>query len=125
MSGAIAQFFGILGSDWLATVVAEIQRFTDRPIVIRTKDQALGPLSETLRDAWAVVAFNSNVAVEAIAAGVPCFALGPSAATLMSPGPLSEIERPRYPSREQWLHTLAYKQWTLAEIGRGEHWEHL
>jgi hypothetical protein len=69
------------------------------------------------------VTWTSNVAVEAIVAGVPAFVSRYSAAAPMA-GMLDtlehRIETPPMPDgREGWAASLAYGQFTLAEIASG------
>lgn len=113
-SDAHARFFGLQG--WLAQTVEEIRRHTDRPIVIRQKGERT-PLEENLRDAWAVVAWSSNVAVTAALAGIPVFTGPESAALPVASEHLEEIEAPRYAyERDDWAAGLAVGQFTVDEI---------
>lgn len=120
--------FGIDAHQWVLDVVDTLGRHTDRPIVVRWKAQAQRrPLYVDLHDAWAVVVFSSNAAVEAIAAGVPVFVLAPWAATAqMGHGDLTQIESPVYPDqREPFLWALAQHQWSLKELASGDAWKAL
>jgi hypothetical protein len=116
---------------WAAKVIAELKRYTDRPIVVRRKigdklqDHA-PPLAVALQDAWAVVVWTSNVAVEALLAGVPAFCTDPCAAYRMGTPDLSRIEDPVMPDdREQWAWNLAANQWSLDEMRSGLCWREL
>lgn len=83
-------------------------------------------LVDELREAWAVVAFTSNAAVDAAIAGVPTFACDPACmAWDVSSGDIANIERPTYPDRKPWVHRLAYSQWTIAEMRDGTMWKRL
>lgn len=64
----------------------------------------------------------SNIAVDAVIAGIPVFCTGPCAGLTMGLSDLSKIESPVRPEREQWLYTLAANQWTFEEMKRGELW---
>lgn len=119
---AIGAFYGIDPHLWLAAVTRELARHTDRPVVVKPKDSE-EDLSTVLKDAWCLVAYNSNAAVEAVIQGVPVIVLGPSAAEPVARHRLCDVERPIYPDREPWLHALAYQQWQLTEIRRGECWD--
>lgn len=77
------------------------------------------PLSEVLRDTHILITHNSNAAVEAVLEGVPVCVSPISAAYPMST-PLEDIERPRMPDRTEWLHSLAYGQFTLDEMRSGK-----
>lgn len=115
-------------ADWGAWAVRELARHTDRPLRIRTKDDARGgrPLEADLADCWAVVTFMSNAALEAVLAGVPAFILGPAAFKDLGHDRLEDVERPRYPDgRFEAARALAAAQWTLDEIESGVAWSSL
>ena len=86
------------------------------------KDQ---PLADVLHGAHCVVAHHSNVAVEAILAGIP--AICPEGvASVMAGHKLKQIEDPPMPSgRAQWAADIAYCQWSIAEMTAGLPWIHL
>lgn len=119
----------------------EIRKYTDRPIAYRPKPSwkearpiegmryAVKPgkdgLLWELRDCWAVVTFRSNVAIDGIIAGVPCFVVGDGVAKCMGHTDLSMIESPLYPeNREQFCFNLAYCQWHFSEMKDGEVWRY-
>jgi hypothetical protein len=82
----------------------------------------LRPISEALASARAIVTHHSNVAVEALAAGVPvhCFTGAAAACSV----PLDRLcERPE--GREQFLADVAYLQWSLDEMRSGAYWAHI
>lgn len=116
---------------WAKLVIKELRQHTDRPISVRLKvrDQIVGnppPLAEQLETAWAVVVWTSNVAVEALLAGVPVFCTDPCAAYRMGTPDLSRIEDPVMPDgREQWAWNLAANQWSVAEMRDGTCWREL
>lgn len=120
-SDAICRLFNL--GDWEAQTLARLQRCTDRPVDVSRKGDPR-PLAERLADCHAVVTWTSNVAVEAVCAGVPVFCSSESAARSVSGwlGSLEhDIERPTIaPARELWLRSLACGQWTLDEIAAGE-----
>lgn len=119
-------FFGLTAAGWIADVTNRLRAHTDRQIVVRWKRDAR-PIADDLRRAWAVVAFSSAAALDALIAGVPAFTLADFAATYRMGTPdLSRIEDPLYPDdREPFLWSLADRQWTLAEIERGAAWRAL
>lgn len=123
---------------WVARITGELRRHTDREIVVRYKPkiatatvaeaavEARRQLADAFEDCWAVVAYNSNVAVEAVIAGVPAFVLGPSAAQPVASTDLSLIETPRYAhDRDNWAAVLAANQWSEQEIADGACWRTL
>jgi hypothetical protein len=114
--------------DWLRQVGAELAQWTDRAMRVRSKADFRGgrPLAADLADAWAVVTFTSNVAVEAALEGVPVFVLGPAAGRAFGRGRLDHIEDPFYPeNRHELALSLAAQQWTLGEIAAGCAWRAL
>jgi hypothetical protein len=115
-------------ADWLERTLAALQRHTDRPIVVRRKPQpgeTLEPLAEALSKAHALVTHSSNVAIEAVVAGVAVFVSPSSAASPMGLTDLSLIETPVYPERDKWLAHLAYCQFSLEEMRSGAAWRML
>ena len=92
---------------WGSRAVDLLRQFTDRPIVVRGRDQAgKRPLAEDLEDCWMVVTFMSNAAVEAAMAGIPVLATGPCAARAIGRTEFSQIENPIYPERTQFAANL-------------------
>lgn len=81
-------------------------------------------LEEHLADARIAITWASNSAVEAIIAGVPTYALGPGC--IAAPVTTQNLdEEPYTGDRLPWLHKLAYRQWTLAELTDGTAWPHI
>jgi hypothetical protein len=108
---------------WLKNTLLTIAKHSSRPVTVRTRSTSSNkPLAADLSNAWAVVTYASNAAVEAVIAGVPVFCLAECAARRMGLTDLAELERPVYPDREQWAYNLAANQWTLAEMAAGELW---
>jgi hypothetical protein len=120
--------FGIDAQQWVLQCIETLSRYTDRPMIVRWKAQAQRrPLYHDLHDAWAVVVFSSNSAVEGLVAGVPCVTLAPFAASRrMGRTRLDDIENPVYPDdRQEFLTVLAHNQWSLDEMSRGDAWKAL
>ena len=118
-SAAICRLFHL--GDWEARILAQLNAVTDRPVRVSYKGDPV-PLAERLRDCHAVIAFTSNVAVEAVMAGVPAFCSVLAAAAPVC-RPLEDIavhlEQPVRPEREAWAEGLAWGQWTIDEIRSG------
>lgn len=114
---------------WLSAVQEKLRAFTDRPIVIRRKPKRMRmsePISLDLKDAWALVTWRSNTAVDALLEGVPVFPTGKCAASRMGLADLAKIDEPFYPDdREQFAWNLADQQWTLEEMKAGQAWDAL
>ena len=136
-TGAIEWYFD--SKDWIETSIKTLKQHTDREIVVRDKpmnpqvseqngittlsgfekNKQQKPLEQDLKDAWAVVTFNSSVAIDAIYKGVPVFC-GPECSAYPVGGRnLADIENPVRPDREPWLWHLAYNQFTLQEMESG------
>lgn len=121
-----ASLMGIDADEWLASTLDAITASTDRPIIVRDRLTFTEPLEHALSDAWSLVTYMSNAAVEALIYGVPVFCLGPCAARDMGKTDLHQIEWPAYPeNRFEWASVLADNQWTMREIARGECWERI
>lgn len=132
MSAKAAAAEGFQPNQWERRTIADLQRLTDRPIIYRPKPnwREARPLpgsefginqslEEALRNCHAVVTHHSNVAVDALLAGVPCIC-PQGAASVLSGTELMEIENPPMPDgREQWAYDLAWTQWSIAEMKEG------
>lgn len=116
---------------WIDQTVAEIKRYTDRPIEVRIKRNREERLREDTmeqcmaNDVHCLVTYNSVAAVEALMLGKPAITLGPNAAGVLCSHNLSEIEHPRIPTldeRDAWLRHLSYSQFTFTEMANGTAW---
>jgi hypothetical protein len=122
-SATYQRFHGIEG--WTAKTIEALKAVTDRPLVIRDKEmQRFGrKLHEDLAGAHCLVTHGSNAAVEAVIMGCPVFVHPDSAAALVGRTDLRDIEQPLYPDREAWLRSLAYSQFSEAEMTNGQLWK--
>ena len=138
--GAAAE--GLNAEEWERRAVAELRKHTSRRIVYRPKpnwhsatriegtDFQKGhsqgdDVPDVLRNCHAVVTHHSNVAVDALLAGVPVFCLE-GIASVLGKSNLSEIESPIRPEgREQWAYDAAWTQWSVPEMASGAAWRHL
>lgn len=123
--------------EWLTQAVRKIQGNSTRQIRFRPHPLAklppipgcqysTDPLADDLRNAWAVVTFNSNAAVESAIQGIPVFAFDQgSMASKIANSEWLRLENPITPDRCQWLNDLAYTQWTIEEMRKGIAWKHL
>ena len=117
---------GMSAEKVLQDTIDELKKHTDREIRVRVK-KIKGqynpvPLHEDLKDAHAVVSFQSSAAAKAIIKGIPSFTITDkySAAIPMSLTDLSKIETPIYPeNRYEWLCNLANHQFYASEIQSG------
>lgn len=139
MGAKAARFEGLGLLEWEKATVAELRQRTDRPIVFRPKPNCsfshpiegsrfspgTQPLADVLADCHAVVTHHSNVAVEALVAGVPTFCWG-GVATPLSLQDLRQIEEPALPdARQRWLNDVTFCQWSVLEMTEGAAWCHL
>lgn len=124
-----SHYFNVDAAKWTKEILAELKKYTKREVRIREKPE--GRSNRLLKDAiqddfddgvFAVVAYNSIAATEAIIHGIPVFTLAPNAASPMGLSDLSKINNPIYPDREKWLKSLAYGQFSLSEMESGDAW---
>jgi hypothetical protein len=124
------KFYGQDRQAWIDSTIATIRQHTDRPIIVRDKAGRQERTNDTIYDAFqqdihAVVCYNSIAAVEAVAAGIPAFALAPTAAEPVASNDLTKIETPYRPDTDlvmAWLCSIAYGQFSLDEIITGRAW---
>lgn len=124
---------------WERWAITELRKHTSRPIIYRPKPswKTAKPIAGTiysgkdrevgqdLQNCWAVVTHHSNVAVDALVAGIPVFCWG-GVALEMGLQDLALIEAPAYPADVlQWMADLAYTQWSIGEMKVGLPWRHL
>lgn len=134
---------------WLIRTITQIQKVSDRPIMVRfhpgDKNQqthkrslaryrmrgvTISSSSNILQDfsmAHAVVNYNSSPAVAAAIEGIPTFVLDPSRSQArdVSHHNLENIENPKDFDRETWVHKMAQMHWSLDELKDGTAWKHL
>lgn len=130
------KFYGHDLDAWVKETVAEIKKYTTRPVEIRDRAAkridrvTTNTLQEALDDdVFALVTFNSVAATEAVFHGIPVFTLAPTnAASPMGLQDLSQIETPFYPSeqeRYEWACHLSYGQFHTNELKNGRAMEML
>jgi hypothetical protein len=137
-TNAISWLFG--AHTWEDHVLRDIRRYTDHPIKVREKPEdpivdANGnltrmqinpskdvPLSEDIKNARAVVVYNSNSAIECVKMGVPVICYENCAAYPISFS-ISDLENcaafADEPDRQQLFNDLAYAQFTRDEMKQG------
>ena len=124
------RYYGIDQQQWVEQTVAELKKYTDRPIEIRHRAPkridrvSTAPLSTVLaNNVHALVTYNSIAAVESIFAGVPAFVLAPThVAEPVASKDLSQIENPVWANRDTldaWCHSMAYGQYHVRELRDG------
>lgn len=132
MSAKAAAAEGFQANQWERDTIARLREFTDRPILYRPKPNwreakplpgseygIAQTLEESFRNCHAVVTHHSNVAVDALVAGIPCICPH-GVASVISGHNLSEIESPpTMPGRLQWAADVAWTQWSIEEMTDG------
>jgi hypothetical protein len=118
-SETYSRFHGLV--NWTDKTLDALSRVTDRPVIARHKESKR-PLQNDLEGAHALVTHGSIAGVEAAILGCPVFVDKSSAAALVGLTDLAQIERPIYPDRQPWCHSLAYSQWNESELVDGTLW---
>ena len=132
-----AKWYGIDREEWEKDVIKKIARHDRKhPIKVRQKfknradwgEKLDKPLSEDLKNCYAMVSFHSMCAVHGVMAGVPSFCSQHSPAYPVSLGlnELDQIKDPLYAGdRNDWLKSLLCAQFTEEEMATGFAYEHL
>lgn len=121
------KFYNVDLKEWTEQTIAEIKKYTNRPIKIRAKpDTRAARLQNTIFDdlnnCWAMVTYNSIAAVESVMSGVPAFTLAPTAADPVCDKDLSNLEDPTLYHKDQlraWAYHLAHGQFHISELKNG------
>lgn len=122
------EYASALGFDmpkWIAWIREELPKFTDRPIIVRERKGPAKPLALDLKNCWAVVTHSSNIAVDAVLAGIPAFVEPTCAAAPVGNLSLTELENPYMPDREAWFASLACQQFNFEEMRSGLAYDYL
>lgn len=83
-----------------------------------------GDLNTALHKARWVVTYNSNTSVNAVLEGIPTVVCDQGSMAWPVAGHVP-TDPPPMPDRTQWAYNLAYAQWSMEEIKRGDTWDHL
>lgn len=113
---------GLDMGSWIAWIKSELPNHTERPIILRDRKSAI-PLEHHLKDCWAVVTHSSNIAVDAVVAGIPVFVMPGSSAAPVGNLNLVCLEAPAMPERTRWFNSLACQQFTPTEMRDGTCYE--
>jgi hypothetical protein len=136
---------GFSSIDWMNLTIANIRKYSSRPIVVRAhpgdkkiksilkinhKNVSLSTkenLVDDLRGAWATVVYNSSPSVASIIEGVPAFLTDTipqhSQSFDVANTDISNIENPVMPDRQAWVERLAMCHWNFDELKSGEAWQ--
>lgn len=124
--------------DWFTRVVAFLRKTTERKIIVRghprdpkftlpvgCEASTNNAIEDDLKNAHALITYDSNAVVEALVAGVPCFTFGRTMGDPLCLHDLNQLEEPPLATqdeRQQWANNLAYSQWTVEEMREGLPW---
>jgi len=139
--------------DWTAQTIKELQKHTNRPIIIRPhpgdKDAGRylnpvnlmkkvgnlknvrvsreGSLLRDLKNCWAAVNYNSSPTIGAAIEGFPIFVSDPERSQCrdIANTDLSKIENPDLPDRQSWVERLSMFHWNFEETASGKAWAHM
>ncbi len=123
----IASLMGFNECDWLTDVLKKLKNNTDRKILVRSRDKSkVTSIKQDLANAFALVTWTSNAAVDALLEGVPVFCTGDCGSSWMGKSDPVNIEYPMYPdNRSEWVLKLLSNQWTFDEMSSGQAWSEL
>ena len=132
---------------WCHDVIAELRKHTNRTIVVRghpgdrnTKNYLRLKLPnvvisnnadflQDMKNAWAVITFNSSPGVAAAIEGIPVFVTDPvpqrSQAFDIANLDLSQIESPVMPDRLNWIQRISMSHWNFEDLRNGSAWKHM
>jgi hypothetical protein len=145
------QWFGLPDMDkWFEQQVQQIRKYTDRHIQIRPHPRnPIGfdvskfknvsvrrpimdrktiddtDFKDILKDAWAVVNYSSNPAMESVINGVPIFISEDSLCYEVGNKSFENINNPQMPDRQHWANKLSYTEWFPDEIKKGLPWKRI
>ena len=131
--------------NWLKKTLLNIRKYTDRPIIFRSHPitrledvPSIGidnflvskfknkSMEDILKGAWCSVTRTSNAGVDSILNGVPVVCPDPVCVAYdLCTHDIKDIDNPETPEREQFFYNLAYAQWSIPEIEKGDCWGHL
>jgi hypothetical protein len=123
IADTLADYWNLRGlpEKWSYLIADELRKKTKRPVIVRDKESKI-TLDRELEGAHALVTHGSIAAVEAAVLGYPVFVDRSCAAALVGETDFDRIEQPARPARKQWLHSLAYSQFTENELCDGTLW---
>jgi hypothetical protein len=108
---------------WRYQIESELRKYTNRPIVFRTKTnkKTRQSLYKTLcnEDFYCTVSINSNSAVESVWAGIPAITLDRHISNPVTVNSLDQIDNLYRGSLGNWLSWMSYCQFTYEELMDG------
>ena len=116
----MGKFVGVPHEEWIDFTKQELEKHTDREIILCQKQKGKkSNLMELLKDAWVLITDHSNCQVDALVNGIPVISTSP----MRKIGSLADVENPVM--NRSFLKNLAYRQWTINEINSGQAWREL
>jgi len=138
---------------WCYEAIEEIQKYSDRPIVVRPHPlprkgfeafansislfenvtmvenvlpHNLRPLEKDFKNCYCAVSYASGSAVDAVLAGIPSLTNDPgNMAWEVSRHEFKDIENRYIGDKIDWMKKIAMCQWSIAEFESGECWNHI
>lgn len=133
--------------NWINSVVKQIRKHSDRPILIRPHPKDVNSkvylrnlkldkginlsfnksIYYDLNNAWCVVNHNSSSIVGPIINGYPAFITDPikSQCSEVANTDFSNIENPKTFDRLKWLQRISMFHWNFSELEDGTAWAHM
>lgn len=109
--------------DWHGRTLRALRQMTSRPIKVREHPgiKPCTPIEEELQDAHCCVIWSSGCGVKALLQGVPVIYQAPHwICEGAASNSLADIENPPTPDRSESLERMAWAQWSVSEIEKGE-----
>ena len=127
-------------SDWFTSIFQWIRKYTDMPIWFRPHPRYRSNIKESvgnnvhisypkkignvdevdfnnvLENAYSVINYNSNPAIESVLAGVPVYVAESSLCWPVGKEIGTDLHTPAKPDRTQWLKQISYTEWLVDEI---------
>ncbi len=112
----------IMPPDWAEATAKRLRRETQREVRVRAhpgNDAPRRPLAADLEGAWAAVVWSSGAGLHALLAGIPTF-VASGWWICKAAAALGAIDAPETPDRMPSFRRLAWAQWRVDEIQKGE-----
>lgn len=103
----------------------DFPEFTGHTFTLVHGRRHTAPIEDDLQDAYCLLTYDSNAAVDAIIAGVPAFTVGRTIADKCIKKDFDLNKPLYYNNRERWAAWAAYQQWTIEEIAAGTPFQYL
>ena len=113
----------ITEKEWINKTVKTLKTYTDRPIIVKKKENNKNMKHYLNHNCFACVTYTSMAAIESLQEGIPVFCHPQSTAFPLSVCDLSKIEQPIYPdNRDQLTKTLLLNQFNKEDFLSGLAW---